>query len=208
MTDQHVRRTADDYADIYSGSMPTGPAWPRDPDSILMQVVDGIMQNWGRVDSRIADLLEAESDPRFTYEMLADWEDAFGLPDPCVPVVQTLPERRTALVNKMTALGGQSREFFIGIAASLGYTITIEEFRPFQFGLSSFGGKRGALYGPTARFYWRVTVTGPRLTRFRFGASSFGRDSFLDIRKAEDLECIFRRWKPAGSIVLFDYLGA
>jgi uncharacterized protein YmfQ (DUF2313 family) len=203
--DPHVRRTGDDYAEVMAGDLPTGPAWTRDPDSTLMQVVSGLAQVWGDVDGRFADLLEIESDPRSTYEMLPDWERAFGLPDPCIPVVQTLAERRVALVVKMTMQGGQSRAFFIGVAASLGYRITIREYRPFQFGLSSFGGSRGQFQPPSVRFYWRVRVSGGRSTRFSFGGSSFGRDSFLEIRKAEDLECMFRRWKPAHTIVLFDY---
>ncbi len=150
-------------------------------------------------------LLTQESDPRRTYELLPEWERALGLPDPCVPVVQTLPERRQALVNKLTIQGGQSRAFFIATAANLGYRIAITEYRPFQFGLSSFGGRRGRLLLPLSRFYWSVRVSGGRSTRFQFGVSSFGRDSFLEIRKAQDLECIFRRWAPAHTVVIFDY---
>ncbi len=207
MSDVWVQRTSVEFAAAIAGELPSGSAWPRDSDSGLMRWVAGCAQIWGDVSVRAATLLTVESDPRYTFEMLPDWERAFGLPDPCVPVVQTLPERRVALVNKMTTQGGQSREYFIGVAADLGYTITIREFRPFQFGLSSFGGSRGRFFLPSARFYWKVTITGPRLTRFQFGSSSFGRDSFLEIRRAEDLECIFTRWQPAHAQVLFDYLG-
>ncbi len=114
-----------------------------------------------------------------------------------MPVVQTLPERRQRLAQKIAMQGGQSRAFFIGVAASLGYAIAITEYVPFQFGLSSFGGSHGKLNPPGFRYCWTVTVSGARLTRFQFGASSFGRDSLLSIRKAEDLECIFGRLKPA-----------
>lgn len=172
-----------------------------------MQVVSGLAALWGDVDGRFDDFLTVESDPRFTYEMLPDWERAFGLPDPCVKRTLTLPERRQALVNRITAEGGQSKAFFISVATLLGYSITIREFRPFQFGLSSFGGSRGNFFLPSARFYWKVTITGPRLTRFSFGASSFGRDSFLEIVRAVDLQCVFTRWKPAHTICLFNYLG-
>ena len=116
-----------------------------------------------------------------------------------------MPERQTALVSKLTVEGGQSAAFFIGVALTLGYAITIQEYRPFQFGLSSFGGKRGALNGPAFRFLWTVVCKAGRLTRFCFGVSSFGRDSFLEIVRAEDLECIFNRWKPAQTLLFFDY---
>ncbi|MCJ2068130.1 DUF2313 domain-containing protein [Methylobacterium sp. J-030] len=101
--------------------------------------------------------------------------------------------------------GGQSRAFFIGVAAALGYAITIKEYRAAQFGLSSFGGLRGRLNPPGFRFCWTVTVSGNRLTRARFGLSSFGRDPLLAIRRAEDLECIFGRIKPAHTLLRFAY---
>lgn len=199
-------KSADDYAELIEGELPQGNAWPRDPDKPLMLWVRGCAQIWGDVDGTAAELLVVESDPRYTIKLLPDWERNFGLPDPCIPVVQSIPERQRALVNKMTTEGGQSIPFFVGVAKTLGYTIAIEEYLPFQFGLSSFGGPRGRFMGPLVRFTWKVHVYGGRLTRFRFGRSSFGRDAFLEIRHAEDLECIFRRWAPAHTIVVFDYL--
>lgn len=207
MADTWTQRTAVEYAAAIENELPTGAAWSREPDLGLMQWVAGCAQIWGDVAAAAALLLVVESDPRYTAALLPDWETAFGLPDPCVNKVLSLADRRTALVNKMTTQGGQSRAFFISVAAALGYTITINEFVPFQFGLSSFGGSHGEFQGPQCRFYWQVTITGPRLTRFQFGQSSFGRDSFLEIIKAVDLECVFTRWKPAHTIVLFDYLG-
>lgn len=206
MSDAFIRRDGEDYAEAFSRLLPTGEAWSRDPASTLMQLVRGQAEIWGAVvDPRAADLLEIETDPRFTLELLADWERAYGLPDPCVPVVQTLPERRQRLAQKIAGQGGQSRAFFIGIAAALGYPITIKEYRAAQFGLSSFGGLRGRLNPPGFRFVWTVTVTGSRLARARFGLASFGRDPLLAIRKAEDLECILGRIKPAHTLLFFAY---
>jgi len=206
MSDAFIRRDGEDYAEALSRLLPTGEAWSRDPASTLMQLVRGQAEIWGAVvDPRAADLLEIETDPRFTRELLAEWERAYGLPDPCVPVVQNLTERRQRLAQKIAMQGGQSRAFFIGVAASLGYAITITEYVPFQFGLSSFGGSHGRFNPPGFRFCWTVHVGGGRFTRFQFGVSSFGRDPFLDIRRAEDLECIFGRLKPAHTQLFFDY---
>lgn len=199
-------RAGEDYAQALSDLLPTGPAWSREPSEPLMHLVAGLGETWGRVDARAQDLLRRETDPRYAVDLLAEWERAFGLPDPCVPVIQSLTERRRALLQRITTEGGQSRAFFIGVAAALGYRIQITEFSPFQFGLSGFGGPRGEFLPPSARYLWRVRVLGGRVTRFHFGASAFGRDPFTDIRKAEDLECMFRRWKPAHSAVVFDYL--
>src|SRR5579885_1873701 len=121
MTDSHIRRSGDDYARAFAAMLPTGPAWPREQDAVLMQLVDGLAQIWGDGDGRAGDLLEVESDPRLTLEMLSDWERAFGLPDDCMGPVTTIEERRARLLYRMTLLGGQSREFFISLAAAFGY---------------------------------------------------------------------------------------
>ena len=72
----------------------------------------GLNQYWGHVDGRAADLLEIESDPRTTVELLPDWERAWGLPDPCFPNATSIAERQNMLVLVMTLLGGQSRAFY------------------------------------------------------------------------------------------------
>ena len=216
MTDRHVRRTGDDYAEGFANLLPQGRAWPRDPDSTLMAVVGGLAQIWGDpIDRRAADLLEQETDPRLAVEMLEDWERAFGLPDECLAEPLTIGDRRIALLNRITMLGAQSREFFIGAAAAIGYTIDIIEYSPFMAGISRAGdtrptGTEGEEYrwyiGPLEmRFYWTVRVHGARLTWFRAGSGQAGVDPHLRIGLATDLECLLRRYAPAHTQVVFDY---
>ena len=145
MSDRHVRRSGADYAQAFLALLPQGQAWPRFPESLLVKTCRGLNEYWGFVDGRAADLLEIESDPRTTVELLPDWERAFGLPDPCYEAPQTIGQRQLALVMRMTMLGAQSREFFIGVAALLGYTITITEYRVFVVGLDRCGDNR--VYG-------------------------------------------------------------
>ncbi len=203
--DTWVQRTAAEYAQAIAGELPTGTAWSRDPDGDLIKWVEGCAEIWGDVSAAAALLLLVESDPSKTVGLLPDWEAALGLPDPCVPQILSLPERQVALVNKLTTQGGQSREFFIGVAAALGYTITIKEYSTFQVGLSSIGGPRGRIMAPSSRYCWTVKVAQPRITRFQIGRSSVGKDSLLEIIHAEDLECVIQRWKPAHTTVLFEY---
>lgn len=225
MADQHVRRTGDDYAVALGNLLPWGPAWPRHPSGVLMQVIAGLASYWGFVDGRAADLLERESDPRLTLELLTDWERNWGLPDPCFKSANTIDQRHAMLIMKMTLLGAQSREFFIGIAAWLGYTITITERAPFTCGISQCGDTRGMatwndtpghhldthpdyfwrIGPPEMRFYWTVHVTNAPLMWFRAGAGQAGVQHHLEIGFAEDLECLLRRWKPAQTDLIFDY---
>ncbi len=90
-----------------------------------MKWVAGNAVLWGAFDARAADLLITESDPRSPLELLPDWERAFGLPDPCSIETPTIADRRAALINRMTIVGRQDRNFFISLAAAIGYTITI-----------------------------------------------------------------------------------
>lgn len=220
MTDDiHIRRTGDDYAEALAKLLPTGPAWPRDPEADLMKYVRGIVQIFGLVDGRAADLLEIESDPRITLELLLDWERAWGLPDDCVAEPLTIGDRQIALVTKMTLLGGQSRQFFIDEAAHIGYTITISEFRPFMVGIDRVGDNRTListdeyseypyiLGPPENRFHWMVHVGLVRLTWFRCGGGGgqCGVDPHLRIALATDLECLLNRDKPAHTDIIFDY---
>ena len=83
--DRHVRRGGREYLVSFLKLLPLGIAWPRKRDSILVKTSRGLTNVWGYVDSRAADLLERESDPRKTIELLPDWEASWGLPDVCFP---------------------------------------------------------------------------------------------------------------------------
>ncbi len=222
--DRHIRRSGDDYAEALAGLLPHGQAWPRWPESVLMRTVRGLAQFFGFVDARAADLLERESDPRLTLELLPDWERNWGLPDPCFKQAQTIDQRHALLILKMTLLGAQSREFFIAMAAWLGYTITISEFAPFMAGVSQAGDTRGMVNWndtpgqhpdipdfrwyigpPEMRFYWVVHIINAPLTWFRSGAGQAGVDPHLRIGYAYDLECLLNRWKPAQTLIVYDY---
>ena len=221
MAEAWVQRTAPDFAEVIANELPTGSAWPRDTDSELMAWCAGCAEVWGDVSARAAALLITESDPRATLEMLPDWERAFGLPDPCVAEPQSITDRHKALVTKMTSMGGQSRAFFIGVAAALGYQIRIREYSPWMFGLSRCGDTRSIapedptdiyqrwMVGPAEnRFYWTVFVTGVKQRWFRFGSGQMGVDPMVRFGIATDLECVIRRWKPAHTQVVFNYGGA
>ena len=150
--DTFICRDGDDYAQAFARLLPTGEAWSRDPDGDLMRLVRGQAEIWGAVvDPRAADLLELELDPRFTTEMLPDWERAFGLPDPCVQERYTLEERRLSLIERITAEGGQSRAYFYNVAARLGYVIRIVEYSPFMAGISRCGDTRATGWSGTGR---------------------------------------------------------
>jgi uncharacterized protein YmfQ (DUF2313 family) len=213
--DRHVRRSGNDYTQAFLTLLPQGQAWPRESSSTLFGTCDGLSQYWGFVDSRAADLLERESDPRKTIELLPDWERAWGLPDPCFADPQSIAERQTILVKWMTLLGAQSRDWFTEVASWAGYTLHgIGEFAPWMCGISRCGETpdenglpRWEIAPSEIRFYWKVFIDQARLTWFRCSAGQCGVDPHLMIGLATDLECLLRRWKPAQTELIFDYSG-
>jgi uncharacterized protein YmfQ (DUF2313 family) len=189
----------DDFAILHRQLLPPGPAWR---GALMQALLEGLAGVDARIAQRMVDLLR-EADPRNADESIDDWESNLGLPEACIGQLATLQERRAAVVAKYTSGGGQSRAYFIALAAALGYAITIEEFRPFICGLSRCGDPLGA---KTVRFYWRVRVPGGRATRFRCGTSRCG-EKLLSIRRADDLECELTRLGPAESTLIFAYEG-
>jgi uncharacterized protein YmfQ (DUF2313 family) len=163
MSDRHITRTGEEYAEQLVQLLPQGQAWPRDWDSVLMKVVRGLTLVWGDIEQRASTLLEVESDPRRTIELLPDWERNWGLPDPCYSAPLSIDERQLSLVMRMTMEGAQSRQFFIAVAAMIGYTITITEYRPFMCGMDRCGDSRvyGDLPPAPMRNQWGQVIVNP-----------------------------------------------
>lgn len=185
--------------------LPSGLPWPRSSQAALTQLLAALAEELDRVDARGADLID-EIDPRSTLELLADWERVCGLPDACsAELATTLQERRAALVEKLTSVGGSSKAYFMALAEAMGYTVEIDTFRPFIAGVGRCGDALGGSHA--VRHQWRVRVTGARYTAFRAGASQCG-DLLGKIVRADDLECKFKRLKPAHTHLIVSYEGA
>ncbi|WP_448646799.1 YmfQ family protein [Pseudomonas mohnii] len=132
---------------------------------------------------------------------LADWERVLALPDPClIGVAQSVRQRIQAVVSKLQARGGQSKPFFIALAKSLGYDITITTFRPARAGIARAGDR---LYGGDWNFTWRVNAPAVTVTYAVAGFTAAGDPLASWGNKA--LECRLSQMKPAESILLFGY---
>lgn len=201
MTDHWAQRTTVEYVQGWNELLPMGAAWPREPDTVLQMVVKGLAQVWGEdFEASAALLLVTESYPRATTILLPEWERAFGLPDVCLPTLPTnIAVRQQNLVDKMTFLGAQSRQFFAEQALLYGQNVNIREYSPYQCGISGvgdttnidpdgLGSYRWGLMQPEMRFAWTVIVT-----------------SLTVAWNGTDLFCIMNRWKPAHTSVVIDY---
>ena len=98
-------------------------------------------------------------------------------------------------------MGDQSRQYYIDVAARLGYQITITEFDTFEA-----GDHAGDLVnGENWRYAWRVNAPEVTITEFIAGGSSAG-DPLRDWGN-EQLECVINRLKPAHTLAQFAYGG-
>lgn len=197
--------TAADYLGALQSLLPRGRVWPREGDAIQTKALTGLSETFARHHARSNALL-GDAFPATALELLPEWEKTFGLPDTCTAgIATTLQERRSAVVTKLTARGGQSIAYYTAIAAALGYSVSIRQFRPFVCGTSQCGDQLNG--AATVRHTWAVTVNGPRVTYFRTGISQAG-DKLGKITHAEDLECLLARLKPAHTDLIFSYIGA
>lgn len=214
MTDYDDRLEA--YAETAAAALPPGAFWQgfRDYDGTGRELLRAKAQTWLDVDLA-AERLIAESQPARAFEMLSDHETQVGLPDSCFQTLNVnIETRRNTVLTRYRAQGGQSPKYFIDLANSLGYDVTVTERRPFVCGLSKIGGDSGGAAPVTRidsigadRFSWRVVVPEPRVTWFRCGSGVLGQDTLATIIRAGDLECLLARYQPAHQVLAVSYQG-
>ena len=166
------------YLRILRGLLPRGPIWTRDPDRRLTKLLQGLADELVRVHNRAGDLMD-EADPQTTSEMLEDWERVTGLPECPVYAPTAESDRRAELVAKLSAYGGQAADYFVGIATTIGATLTITD-------LYSMGWKN----------VWQAET--PEVSRMRCDDPC---DSSLLTYTAlgQRLRCLLQKYKPAHS---------
>ena len=162
--------------------------------------------NQSQIDAHVLDEVQSRAErilgacqPSQAGELLADWERVLSL----ISKQQTYAQRLANVLFKINAMGGLSIPYFIQLAKSAGYTITITEPQPFRAGINRAGDQ---LANEDIMFIWQVNVQSNSQTvyRFRAGASTAGErlSSYAD----SAIEGVFNDLKPAHTTVQFTYL--
>ncbi len=185
------------YRDALLALLPKGQAWPTEPESELGKLMQGMAEEFTRIDARSQELLN-ESHPSQTFELFAEWEQQYGLPDSCAGDPQSFQERRLALLQKYRLYGGQSREFFIALAAALGYAVGITEYRERTFGMD-YGTEYA---GPEWNWVWQVDAALNNDVERSLG-EPFG--EFYRQWGNQRLECVLVRLVHAHRHLIFSY---
>ena len=199
------------------------------PDGLLWERIktDGtglfraLAAEFSRVDSRGADLL-LEFGPGTATELIDDWETLLGIPDECSEAQDDLAKRRAQARAKLASLGGMNSEFFVELAAQLGFDAVVRDYELFRVGKSRVGGRLSNAYDAARdqfrvgshrvgdrlkRFGWRYTfevnTEASMVEAFRVGYGRVGDR----LRTFENplLECMIKKAKPAHTSVFFTF---
>lgn len=192
--------SADHYLQQLKQLLPRGLAWSRDVTSIWHKLLSGLADEMARVDGVAWALLD-EADPRRASALLEQWERVAGLPDACtltIAGVQTIEQRRAALLAQLSGTGGQTPAFYVALAASLGYVVTVTEFAPYDVD----DNVDLPIYGNEWAFAWQINAPLVTLTQSTVDSDV---DMPLAVWGNAALECLINRYKPAHSTALYSY---
>jgi uncharacterized protein YmfQ (DUF2313 family) len=170
-------------------------------------IADLYAKAWKLAVASTACTLSGPEDPR--NDSLEDWESEWGLPNPCTAsVVFSVAQRKLSLRQKIAGseiykFGGQSINYFVCLANTLAYQVTIQEYRPFRCGQGQCGHTQ--IGGPVNEVFWQVLVVTNTLSYFHCGKGMCGRDPLGSFGRKLDLECEFNKWKPAHTQIRFHY---
>lgn len=201
--------TNTEIAQVLLESLPVGPLWPRDVDSNWGVFFEAIAPEFSRL-SALSDQLVNEMNPATTTRLFDEWEAELGLPDHCITEPQTTSARRAAMVERYTAVGEQSKQFFIDLAARLGFVITIDEFSPTNPGPSGqleVVKPSGEIFhvvpqGDEWNYVWRVNAPQVSVQRMQV---PFQAGDQLATQSNELLECTLRQYAHAHRVLVFAY---
>ncbi|MCW5737996.1 MAG: DUF2313 domain-containing protein [Enhydrobacter sp.] len=189
--------TLEEWRAATADLLPPGRAWSRDPNSNLGRLISVLARERRSRHKRAVTLLEVEAFPTTALELLPEWEQAAGLPDPCRPLPGTLADRWAALADVFFADHPPTPDNMVLWAVQAGWTVTIREQRDFVAGVSMAGDAVGE-----SDFVWVVTIEDQVISYFRAGQGASG-DPLYSFPDIATLECVLRRAAPAHTQVHF-----
>lgn len=181
--------------------LPRGAAWPRDPGSVWMAVIHGTAGSFAELQAFIEQTAR-EWLPQITHTRLAEWEEAVGLPDPCIGPLADDEQRRAAILTRLRGYVGAYADSspaapgaLQAFCTSIGIPATVFYRRPFRCGKDRVGTRLGANDGKL--FFY---ITGPLSAAplpFRVGQHRVGRRLVVRAPEIDRLLCALRAIVPA-----------
>lgn len=106
--------------------LPLGMAWDaaRTPGKVLYKLLSALARSLDDMTRALCNLV-SELNPYSTVDLLPEWETAVSLPDPCLPRADTLAERRTWVVWRLSKRRWTTAADWHDLAALFGLEIRI-----------------------------------------------------------------------------------
>lgn len=187
--------------------LPQGYAWPRDESSTLQKLVAGAGDLFAETDAVISQAA-TEWLPHATRTRLEEWEEALGLPAPCVrDVPQGIEERRSAVLLRLRGISGPYPDSspaapgaIADICAQHGFEADVRYNVPFRCGRDRVGRRVGQLDGKL-----HILLDGPS-TPLRCG-QRVGSRLYTRPPGAVTLACYLQATVPARFAPQFHFTG-
>lgn len=192
------RRDIEQYTDSLADYLPGGLLFASRSvqNSNFRKLLRGMSGELFRANGLLKEYCE-QIIPDETVKFISEWESALGIPDDCFSGTGTLDERRRDVLTKLAALGVQTQQDFIDLAATFGVTITInagirEIIFPLTFPIVMFTTEKEARFTIVVRFTVQAANKFPLVFPITFGSGEIA-----------ILECLFAKLKPANCDIIF-----
>ncbi|MCA0275878.1 MAG: DUF2313 domain-containing protein [Proteobacteria bacterium] len=185
---------------------PRGAAWGS-PDGVAVPEGSVIARFTSALLSGFADLYRAawrltlESRSATVVESLAEWEEEFGLPDPCATEAQSEEQRRANLRARVAQLATITPGDVVRLSARLGFVVALEEPSAFCAGVSECGGIDEPSDTALEQQFVLHIFDAP-FAQFEVGIHEAGVDRLLDFDHGI-LACAIHRISPAWTYPVF-----
>jgi len=197
LADAWIGRLADGWVRVsisgtVDGSTTAPRAWlvPCVGDSTVTQIAGGTLDAWGA---------------QFEAGSTSSYIPTTGAPasrEADHYYAASIEQRQAAVAARFVGRGGQSVAYYTGVAAALGYQITITQFTSAVVGRARIGDP---LNGAGWAHVWRVNAPETTVLVSRVGSARIG-DRLREWGN-NTLECALSRIKPAHTILQFAYGG-
>lgn len=122
-----ARLSIDEHVAALAANLPSGRVWT--PKLLTGSNLNKLLRGFAPTFWRIDEILERyvqQNVPTETEDYLAEWEDALGLPDVCIPLETETAKRQRNIEIKLAQLAGvQTKEDFEYLASLFGLTVSV-----------------------------------------------------------------------------------
>lgn len=174
-----------------ANAMPRGRVWGKKdlPDTNIYKLIRSLAASFNLVQQQI-ELLAQEYQINLSVDLLPDWETSVGIPDECLMELDTLEQRRNAVISRLRGVPVVTKEEFEALGLELiDQEITVTDGWSFD----------------TANNYPDTYSRFKMYVQFPFAPTGFPYAFPLPFGRFRNdlITCVFDKIKPANTIIIY-----